>query len=166
MTHKEELSLSAYLDGELGEQERRDVEAHLAACPACERELASLRFAKAALARAPRRAMPPELIASIEARVESRWSWLTDLAKPVVLVPAGVLAAAALVVSVWLNVSRSDPDQYVPLAPLLAAHSRYTAEGLVPSNNLVAGAYSRQLTDYYSNYSSTSSDDGSDPNQE
>lgn len=160
MTHKESLALSAYLDGELDAGERALVDAHLSACPACAQELGELRFAKARLAAAPRRVMPPDLIAAIEARVESRWGWLRDLVEPAVLVPAGALAAAVLVVGVWFNLSRQAPDQEIPLEPLLAAHERYTAEALVPSDNLVAGAYSRQLTDYYT------SGDASEPGQE
>jgi hypothetical protein len=44
-------SLSAYLDGALASEERRDVEAHLAACAECARELASLRQTVALLQR-------------------------------------------------------------------------------------------------------------------
>ena len=35
--------ISAYLDGELPEEDRRRLEKHLAACPACARELADLK---------------------------------------------------------------------------------------------------------------------------
>ncbi len=160
MTHSESLLLSASLDGELTAQEQAQLDAHLPACAECSRELAELRFAKTLLSAAPRRALPPELLAATLARVDSRWAWLRDLARPVVLVPAGALAAAALVVGVWFNTTRHSTDQEIPLEPLLAAHERYTAEALIPSDNLVAGAYSRQLNDYYS------SGDASEPGQE
>jgi hypothetical protein len=44
-------SLSAYLDGALAPEERRDVEAHLGTCAECSRELASLRQTVALLQR-------------------------------------------------------------------------------------------------------------------
>lgn len=160
MTHKESLALSAYLDGELDATEKAQVAAHLSDCSSCRQELSELEFAKKRLAGAARRAMPPELIAAIEAQVSSPWRWLRDLAKPVVLVPAGVLAAAAVLVGVWFNMTRNDPDQYIPLAPLLAAHSRYSAEALVPSNNLATGSYSQQLTDEYSSTDADASGSG------
>lgn len=44
MTHDDvEAQLSAYLDGELDERARAEVEAHLAGCPACRRTLDALR---------------------------------------------------------------------------------------------------------------------------
>ena len=66
-----------------------------------------------------------------------------------VLAPAGAFAAVALVALVWFGVHRSATDQTIPLEPLLAAHSRYTAEALVPPTELVAANYSAQLNAYY-----------------
>ncbi|MFZ5516185.1 MAG: anti-sigma factor family protein [Candidatus Zhuqueibacterota bacterium] len=40
--------LGPYLDGELGADERQAIEAHMAACPSCARELAELRYVNAA----------------------------------------------------------------------------------------------------------------------
>lgn len=147
MNHEEGgLLLSALVDNELSPQERARIEGHLQACMECRSELASLRRAKALLAAAPRRAMPSELVAAIEARVEGRatsWAWLRGfVSAPRLWAPAGALALAALLMTAWMSLLDRDPDQFVPLEPLLAAHARYTAESLVPEDNLVAASYS------------------------
>jgi len=58
---------SAYVDGELAADERRAVEDHVAACPACRMELDALRRAAARL-RSLERAAPPPLLADQVAR--------------------------------------------------------------------------------------------------
>lgn len=146
MMHEEEPLLSALLDNELTASETSRVTRHLEACADCRQELAHLRHMKAVLAAAPRRAMPPELVAAVEARLErgaGPFSALRRLASaPVFWAPAGALAMAALLMSLWVRALDRDPDQYVPLEPLLAAHSRYAAESLVPEDSLVAATYS------------------------
>jgi hypothetical protein len=102
--------LSAYLEGDLGAAEARDLASHLAACLDCGRRWASLRRAVSLLASAPRFA-PPERIASrvldrleVETRgpglallfrsaFKSRPLMLPSLA-PAALVLVSVLAAA------------------------------------------------------------------------
>jgi anti-sigma factor RsiW len=151
-THGENELISAYLDGELSEQEARALREHISSCPACREEHAGLRATKSLLARAPRRAMPPELVAQIEARLtRPLWKRMRDRILPpfTVLVPAGAFAAAALVAAVWFGAHRVADDQSIPLEPLLAAHSRYAAEALVPPTELVAANYSAQLNAYY-----------------
>lgn len=148
--HEEEFLLSAYLDGELAGSERSRLQSHLVSCRPCRLELESLRDTKSLVASAPRRAMPPELIAGIEGRL-SRRPWLERLGEwvrlPRVWIPAG--AAAALLAGLWWGMAGENPEREVPLEPLLAAHSRYSAEALVPEDNLVASNYSVQLTAYY-----------------
>jgi anti-sigma factor RsiW len=150
--HEEGLQLSAYLDGELSADETALLKSHLDACPACRVELEGLRAAKHWLSAAPRRAMPPELIADLSERF-ARPSWGERLSawmpRPQVWIPAGAVAALLLGSGVWLHWRNADPDQYVPLEPLLAAHSRYEAESLVPQTSLVASSYSSQLTAEY-----------------
>src|SRR5262249_55313488 len=53
--------LSAYLDGELGGDARRTVEAHLVTCADCRRELAELRATVALVRRLPEAAPPRPL---------------------------------------------------------------------------------------------------------
>lgn len=149
--HEEGLDLSAYIDGELSQEEKRRVTEHLSSCPSCRLDIESLRTMKRTLASAPRRAMPPELIAAIEDRLSRRAGWRSVvkpwIKMPQVWVPAGAVAAAVLIAGLWLNFKSR--EQYVPLEPLLAAHSRYEAEALVPQGNLVASNYSSQLTSTY-----------------
>jgi anti-sigma factor RsiW len=146
MNHEEAALLSALVDNELSVEETGRAARHLEACAECRFELAQRRATKALLAGAPRRAMPPELVASIEARLEGRPRPFPRLRRfasaPRVWAPAGALALAALAMSLWVHALDRDPDQYVPLEPLLAAHSRYAAESLVPEDNLVAASYS------------------------
>lgn len=146
MRHEEAVVLSAYVDGELGGEELSRVKAHLDGCGSCRAEAAALRATKRLLSGAPRRAMPPELVAAIEERLDrarSPFAWIRAFARtPRYWAPAAALATAALLVTTWVHVLQRDPDQYVPLEPLLAAHARYQAESLVPEDNLVAESYS------------------------
>lgn len=147
MNHDEQAWLSALIDGELSGEERSRVEAHLPACASCRSEVQALRFVKERLSRADRRAMPPELIADIERAVARPWQlrWFPVLGRSTVLIPAGMVAAAGLIVGLWLGLTNNDPDQFVPLEPLLAAHARYEAEALLPEDTMVAARYSYHL---------------------
>ena len=151
-THGDGEMLSAFIDGELGAEESEAVRQHASFCDICRRQLDSLRAAKTLLSRAPRRAMPPDLVDQLERRL-ARPSWrvlLERLLPPVrVLIPAGACAAAGLCAVAWLGLRSASPDPGIPLEPLLAAHSRYTAEALVPAGELVAANYSAQLNAYY-----------------
>ncbi len=150
--HEENLWLSSFLDGQLDDGQKSRVAAHLADCSNCREELDSLRYTKRLLASAPRRAMPPELISSIEQRLtQSTWTgrFWQGLKAPRVFVPAGAFAALALIAGLWFGVRRDSSEQYIPLEPLLTAHARYTAESLVPQGSLVSSTYSAQLTAQY-----------------
>jgi anti-sigma factor RsiW len=151
-THGESELISAFLDGALSAEEEQALREHISSCPPCREEHASLRATKSLLARAPRRAMPPDLVAQIEGRLARPfWKQVLDRLLPPLPVwaPAGAFAAAALVAVAWFGAHRAAADQSIPLEPLLAAHSRYTAEALVPPTELVAANYSAQLNAYY-----------------
>ena len=151
-THGEDELISACLDGELSGEEAQAVREHISSCLSCREKHASLRATKSLLARAPRRAMPPELVAQIESRLaRPLWKQALDRILPPmpVLIPAGACAAVALAAMAWFGARRGAADQSIPLEPLLAAHSRYTAEALVPATELVAANYSAQLNAYY-----------------
>lgn len=146
--HEEAELLSAYVDGELAGEELARAQSHLESCQACRLDMESLRYAKRMLSRAPRRAMPPELIAGIEQRLEPapaaprRRVWPLS---PRAWFPAGALATAALTGVVWIGLKSGASDQEIPLEALLAAHCRYAAEALVPEENLAAAHYSSPL---------------------
>ncbi len=146
--HEENILLSALIDGELAVSEKSRVESHLALCKECREEVESLRFMKSVLAAAPRRAMPPELISDIERAAETpAWRRLPQLIlAPRFFMPAGALAALALVASLWVGARREKPEDFIPLEPLMSAHARYSAETLVPQGSLVSSTYSSQLT--------------------
>lgn len=61
--------LSAYLDGELPASDGRRVEAHLALCPSCRAELASLHRVVESLRRIERTAPPPALAQHVQRRI-------------------------------------------------------------------------------------------------
>jgi anti-sigma factor RsiW len=146
-THADGPELSAYLDGALAPEPRARVELHLSSCADCRGELESLRHMKLALSSAPRKNLPPDLALALERRFVKgkELPWYAGLARPAIWAPAGALALASLAVSLWLRSAATLEE--VPLEPLLAAHARYSAEALVPEDNLVASNYSDQLSD-------------------
>ncbi len=97
-----EKRLITYLDGRASAAERRDVEAHLAACGACRTRAEEFRALWGVLNEASAVQVSPGFDARLRARIaaepphQSLWSWL---------VPSPRLAFAAsllLVLSVWL----------------------------------------------------------------
>jgi anti-sigma factor RsiW len=96
--------LSAFLDGELGPAEHREVTNHLAGCEYCRDELQELDAARVAIRSLP--GLEPPIMLGVEARRMGRarrWK--------VVTVAAGV--AAALVIA--LGVVASGPEQAVDI---------------------------------------------------
>lgn len=149
--HIEGVEISAFLDGAIAVEERARVDAHLTACAACRRELDGLRHLKLVLSSAPRKTMPADLALSLESRFVTGAPWWKVLVKPALWIPAGAVAAAALAVGLWVSKARTADE--LPLEPLLAAHERYSAETLVPDDNLVAANYSDQMTTLYADAS-------------
>ena len=89
--------LSAYYDGELTGQHMADVEQHVAACRACQDELAQMRALSSLIAAAPQPRMPDfvrqDLYALAPAAGEGVYlrigEWVTALAASVILAVAG-----------------------------------------------------------------------------
>jgi len=144
--HEQEPLLSSYLDGELSGIEFANVHAHLLECSDCRQELNALRQVKNWARAAPRRASAPEILVELSARLSpasqpfpwvslKRWT------------PAATFAAA-LTLAVWAGLRGVSEDDYLPLEPLLAAHSRYSQENLV-QEDLVAYNFSAQLAAYH-----------------
>jgi anti-sigma factor RsiW len=147
-THIDGAEISAFLDGALAAADRTRVDAHLASCAPCSRELDALRHMKLVLSSAPRKTMPAELALSLERRLVAGSSFWKSLTKPAFWIPVGAVAGAVLTVGLWMRQARAADE--LPLEPLLAAHARYSAEALVPEGNLVASNYSDQLNTIYS----------------
>src|SRR5437763_13397944 len=61
--------LDQYLDGDLAAPERERLEAHVAVCPGCRRELDALAAAERALRTPEFRAAPPGMLAEFHRRV-------------------------------------------------------------------------------------------------
>lgn len=149
--HIEGPEISAFLDGALSAADRARVDAHLSFCHSCASKLASLRHMKLVLQSATRKSLPADLALRLERELvhaQSRW---TAFSRPALWVPAGTMAAAALMVGFWLHSTRATEE--VPLEALLQAHARYSAETLVPEDNLVASNYSDQLPSLYADSS-------------
>ena len=132
--------MTALLDGQLSASDNARCNGHLASCSACRHELDSLRHLKLVVSTAPRKTMPADLALTLERRFVFAPSWKRTV--PRLWVPLGA-TAAALSIGLWMQGLRASEE--IPLEPLLTAHARYSAEGLIPQENLVASTYSDQL---------------------
>jgi hypothetical protein len=132
--------IEEYFDGELDATARRTVEAHLAACPACAAELASLEREHSLFAQYDRGFEPsPEMWSAVRSRIEAEagkrgsaegWfrsltSWLGGLIAPSQLVPVGIgaLAVVFLVAMgiVWRNTTEAPQvaEENRPVEPMI-----------------------------------------------
>lgn len=148
--HVEEELISALLDGELLPTEVLRTQAHLDACASCRAQFQDLKSAKSLLSGAPRRTMPPGLIADLEARLlrPSLGSLVREwFALPRFWVPSGAIAAAALILGFWMGYRTWTAHRALSLETLLVAHSRYAEEGLVPHGGVVVADLSDQLAE-------------------
>jgi hypothetical protein len=116
--------LSAYLDGELGPDERTRVEAHLAGCDRCSRRLAELRATASLMAALPYTRAPRSLVPA----VAQRWTWL----RPVRSLST-FASGAFLFVFLLTAVARSG-------AGLMGAGAPSAAQVNVPASSAAVGA--------------------------
>jgi len=106
MTHPEEL-LAGYVDGALTEEERAEVDAHLASCQVCREEMELSTQAVAALAELPEQPVPLGVMNPVAAEIRRRTAgaapapWWGRLQWA-----AGLAAAAALVAVVAVALPR------------------------------------------------------------
>jgi anti-sigma factor RsiW len=133
-------ALSALIDGELGEADRRAVQSHADQCPVCAPVLAGfrrlhLRFA-ALEATAPAFDLAPEVDRRIDAAVGAHPRGRRPTARPTartpwwrlaILAPAG---AAAVSVGLWLGAA----------LPAAAPGAQATTAQMVPFSTIPAGA--------------------------
>src|SRR5262249_35339539 len=102
----EEL-INAYLDGELDERRRSELEQHLRSCSTCQEELERQRqFREEVLSQLPSFQAPRDLRTKVQAVIRqeqrSRSETLAPMRSPWVYVPLG-LAAVLLVCFGWAN---------------------------------------------------------------
>ncbi|MEE9216350.1 MAG: zf-HC2 domain-containing protein [Anaerolineales bacterium] len=97
--HLNNETFHGYLDGELTQSERREVEAHLRVCPTCEAEMTQLRSLFHSIESLPSEPLAIDLVPGVMAAVQPRARWLPSFA-------VGELVAAAaltLALVLWLG---------------------------------------------------------------
>jgi ferric-dicitrate binding protein FerR (iron transport regulator) len=138
------LTLSAFQDGRVLDEDRRLIQEHLAACPECAERLAQLEMVRQSLRAIPERPVPPRLsfalrsLASREAArrryyaglrgalraaVERTSLWMNNLMRPVALPAAGGLASAVFLFTLVLANFQGIATEHandVPLAVVTA----------------------------------------------
>ena len=145
-------ALSAYLDGELSETERAAVEAHLAADPAWQAELNSLRWSVALMRDTPDAALPrsfelpvpagtPALQAEAADSMRRTWSWIYGALR------ASAAAAALLLVvvvaaDVFGNFQTAQPaaTSAQALPPAAAQSAPAAAQAPAPAGGQASGS--------------------------
>ena len=97
--HPNNETFQGYLDDELTQPERRQVEAHLRICPTCEIELAQLRSLFHSIESIPSEMIEEDLVPGVMAAVQPRANWLPSIAI------GELVAAAALTLALvqWLG---------------------------------------------------------------
>jgi len=117
-----EKNLVAYLDGKLHSAERRQFEAHLAACAACRERADEFRLVWTVLDELPEIMPSPAFDARLRARVEQDgrragfWSWIVPSPR------MAFAATALLIASIWL--SSFQPTRMPAVHPLAGAASQ------------------------------------------
>jgi anti-sigma factor RsiW len=96
MTHPGEL-ISAFLDGEIGDSERREVEEHLDSCPACCLEFEDLNSARMAVRSLPIMDLPAGLMPTEEKLAEV----VPMTRRP----PVWIAAAAAAILALFIGIA-------------------------------------------------------------
>ncbi len=108
--------LSAYLDGEVGDGLRAEMEAHLVGCPQCRQQLAGLRRVAAGVTALPKLTPAPQFLSEVRRKLASgepapKPDWVDLMFRPVWLkVPLEALAMIAVTAGV-LVMQRPPPRQ-------------------------------------------------------
>ncbi len=105
---------------------------------------------KAMLAASERHALPAEIHLQLSAQLVRRpafWQSLWILKRPTLWVPVAV-SAVALALFAGVVIHQRQEQQLLPLEPLLAAHSRYSADRSMLWTDLSVSEYSVHLADY------------------
>ena len=121
-------TLYLYLEGEFGPAERRGLEAHFEACPACREALAERRLLHEAFTSLPPFEVPPDFALSVMDRLpepaEAKARWLAPLVAGTASLVVGLLGFYILtgesLSDVLVAVSRSFSSGFGRLLPLFA----------------------------------------------
>jgi predicted anti-sigma-YlaC factor YlaD len=121
-------SFYLYLEGELDPAERRGLEAHLEACPACREALAERRLLHEAFISLPPFEVPPDFALSVMDRIpeaaDGKAGWLAPLASGLAALVVGLMGFYILtgesLSGVLVAVSRSFSSGFGRLLPLFA----------------------------------------------
>jgi anti-sigma factor RsiW len=151
MTHPDDL-IADYVDGDLGERERDEVEAHLATCERCRADVRSARLARDQLASVPAVEAPAglteEILGAVDREPPAREAPVVEVfggrprrsSKPVAWLGA-VAAAAAIVIGVFVLNGLSGSSQNAATSSGAAGSAELTApagaSGTTPTNGVV-----------------------------
>jgi hypothetical protein len=108
--HLSTEQLSSFMDDEAGHAETREVEAHLASCPACRARLSSMRRLVTEIRRLERPVPPPDLGYQVRAQIAAQGEVRTlrtrahDFFRSLVLRPSFSAAALGLAVAMAVGV--------------------------------------------------------------
>lgn len=143
-THLNSEQLSAYLDGQVRPDERRRLEAHLAACEACRRELAGLRQTVALVRTLPRVPVPRAFTLSQAqvglARPVGRPGWLGPALAGLAATTTVVFVLVAATV-LWRRTDRQSVYELARLSAPSAATAAVAERPVeIPSGRAVAPA--------------------------
>jgi hypothetical protein len=97
--HPNNETFQGYLDDELAQSERREVEAHLRVCFTCEAELTQLRSLFHSIESLPPEPLATDLVPGVVAAIQPRGSWLPSMAVGELL----AATALTLVLVLWLG---------------------------------------------------------------
>lgn len=144
-THPDAATLNAYHDGELRGFARAEVEAHLAICPRCRREVSDLDALTTALRSLPGVEPPPRVHDAVQARIAGlrpRRRWLARPSRRIVAVILVVIAALAGYDVLMLPGNGIVPafNTALPPAPTSHANARATMSAAVGATRFSAQA--------------------------
>jgi len=122
--------LSAYYDGEMADEERRELEKHLGRCTSCARELGELQRLSELFAAVPIPQMPAGALKLLHSNLGSmREAVIVRMARTV----AAAAAAVLIVCSVWLWASGTRQESYAASAPAWETVAVTLHDGAPPS---------------------------------
>ncbi len=132
--------LSAYVDGELAPSRRAEIEAHVASCPDCQRELAGLRALAAGVGALPRLQPAPRFLAEVRRKIAQgrepveSISWAEYLFRPFWLKVPLELAALIVVATLAVRFVKPKPPGDVAVLDMTSGGGP-NVERRIPLNN-------------------------------